>query len=119
MSLITVVNVTSYNPRRYGRPWACKIIDGKNEFIRGAYDGNDNGGRVYIEDPEEGQVYGVGQRDSRGNNSITIYLKWDGSKFNFCDRHGEPVDEDRYGSMLDSIRFHLHLDPNAESEEEE
>lgn len=115
MGAVKVAETSLYNSRRYGKPWACKIVNGKNEFIYGAFDGNDNGGRVYIDDPEEGQVYGIGQKDNRGNNSVTVYLKWDGERFEYCDRHGEPVDDDRYESMLHSLlHFHLYLDPNEE-----
>ena len=91
-----IAEIRYYNERRYGWPWACRVVDGKNEFLRGAYDGNEDGGTVYIEDPAEGEVYGVGQRDNRGGNSVAIYMVWTGTAFVFCNRTGNPVGEDHY-----------------------
>lgn len=95
-----IADVDYYNGRRYGRPWACRVVDGENVFIRGAYDGTDGGGTVYIDNPETGQVYGVGQRDNRGGNSVTVYMMWDGVRFVLCDRDGNAVDADHYDEML-------------------
>ena len=64
---------SSYNQRRYGNPWICKITDwetGKQpSVVWGAFYGSGNsGGEVEI-DAESGDVVRTGQRDHRGNNT--------------------------------------------------
>lgn len=62
----------SYNPRRYGKPWICKIttwpIGGKPEVEWGRYLGDDNGGEVEI-DAQVGDIIRTGQKDHRGRNT--------------------------------------------------
>lgn len=96
---VTLATVSYYNARRYSTPWACIVTDGKNDFVRGAYSGNDDGGTITIDDPEPGMIYGFGQRDNRGGCSATYYVMWDGKKFAYCDRQGNPVDADYYAAM--------------------
>lgn len=62
----------SYNQRRYGRPWICKItswpVGGKPEVQWGAYCGTDDGGEVEIE-AAAGDIVRTGQKDNRGNGT--------------------------------------------------
>ena len=66
------VKYSSYNQRRYGRPWIGKItswpIGGKAEIAWGSYLGNDTGGECEIE-VNIGDIVRSGQRDNRGNNT--------------------------------------------------
>lgn len=103
--IVTLATVNLYNARRYGTPWACVVVDGKNNFIHGAYNGDDDGGAIMIEDPQNDQVYGFGQHDSRSNSSATYYVIWNGTAFEYCDRKGNTVDTDHYARMRHDNRI--------------
>lgn len=73
MKRITVSkNYTSYNGRRYGKPWCARIksFNGSAtlEFEKYSYNGNDNGGEIVIT-AEIGEVIKIGQKDNRSNKS--------------------------------------------------
>lgn len=76
----------SYNQRRYGRPWICKItawpVGGKAEVEWGLYLGDDGGGDVEIE-ANPGDIVRTGQKDNRGNNTDASWyiVVEDGSLF--------------------------------------
>ena len=82
----------SYNNRRYSRPWVCGMTpDGKHDFKNriGTFSGNDGEeGDLVIFDPVPGAIYGYGQKDYRGKNTEVRYVKWDGEKFQLCDKLG-------------------------------
>lgn len=63
---------SSYNQRRYGRPWIAKItswpIGGKPDVEWGRYVGDANGGEVEIE-AQPGDIVRAGQKDNRGGNT--------------------------------------------------
>lgn len=42
-----------------------------------------------VTEPVEGQVYGYGQKDYRGNNTEKKFAKWIGEKFVPCDKIGQ------------------------------
>lgn len=57
----------------------------------GTYTGDgDQGeaGDLVVTEPVEGQVYGYGQKDYRGNNTEKKFAKWTGEKFVPCDKIG-------------------------------
>lgn len=91
-----IAHFESYNPRRYGTPWVCPMTpDGKYEFsIRvGTYTGNARQGQsgdLVVFEPEDGQVYGYGQKDYRGKFTVIAFAKWDGTQFVLCDKIGRP-----------------------------
>lgn len=93
-----IKNFGSYNQRRYGQPWACKMTtDGKYNFEErvAVYTGNKPGdeGDLVILEPVKGQVYGYGQKDYRGGNTWKEFAIWDGEQFKACDMLGR-VKED-------------------------
>lgn len=63
---------SSYNQRRYGRPWIAKItswpVGGKPEVAWGSYLGDDDGGEVEV-DAMPGDIVRTGQKDHRGGNT--------------------------------------------------
>lgn len=94
---VTVQQYDSYNARRYSKPWIALVDSkGKIDFSKdiGAYSGNaGDAGELYVYEPQEGQVYAYGQKDSRGNNGGYSYLKFVNGKF-------EPVDKSQLTSSL-------------------
>jgi hypothetical protein len=62
---------SSYNGRRYGRPWIAKVtawpVGVKPELAWGGYTGSESGGLLEI-DAAPGDVVRWGQKDYRGNN---------------------------------------------------
>lgn len=68
----------SFNARRYGFPWAAKITAFNGaatlEFIKGAYNGNDNGGEIVITG-EVGEIVKIGQKDHRGNGTANDFYQ--------------------------------------------
>jgi hypothetical protein len=70
------ITYSSYNRRRYSKPWIGKVVDwpaggyAKLEF--GAYYGTDNGGDVAIT-AQSGDIIRHGQKDYRGNNTSKNY----------------------------------------------
>ena len=79
MGLFIIKSYEAYNPRRYGMPWAAKV--GKSaridfsEKISGYTGGWNTGdaGDLYIENPEEGQIYAWGQKDYRNQRGSTCH----------------------------------------------
>ena len=85
-----IASFERYNERRYSRPWVCKMGDnGTYNFDDriGVYTGGrgSEGGDLVVFEPVIGQVYGYGQKDHRGGNTMKNYAKWDGEKFVPCD----------------------------------
>lgn len=82
----------SYNSRRYSFPWICTMTEkGGYDFSSrvGTYTGRDGAeGDLVVFEPCEGQVYGYGQKDYRGNNTMVRHALWDGEKFVPCDKLG-------------------------------
>lgn len=94
MTNAVIAHYEAYNQRRYSAPWACKMtVDGKYDFGDrvSVYTGNARNGEagdLVITTPEIGQVYGYGQKDHRGGNTVINYAKWDGESFAACDKLG-------------------------------
>lgn len=89
--MMTVKTYEAYNGRRYGKPWVCTMTaEGKFEFDKevGTYDGTDMGGDLVIFTPEEGKVYGYGQKDYRGNKTEISFVKFADGQFVPCSRLG-------------------------------
>ncbi len=82
----------SYNERRYSQPWVCLMNEkGAYDFSKkiGVYTGGKGEeGDLVVFEPVEGQVYGWGQRDYRGNRTEKNFCKWTGSEFAECDKLG-------------------------------
>jgi hypothetical protein len=84
----TIKTYDSYNFRRYSTPWVA-IVDAntaKIDFSKkiGGYTGGYNtgeAGELYIIAPQEGAVYAYGQKDNRGNNTETTYVKYVSGEF--------------------------------------
>lgn len=91
MKNVIVEHFESYNERRYSTPWVCLMNNGKYDFSRkiGTYTA-DKGyeGDLIVYAPVVGQVYGYGQKDYRGCNTIKSFVKWTGSEFVACDNMG-------------------------------
>jgi hypothetical protein len=91
---VTIASFDSFNKRRYGTPWVCVMTKtGGYDFGEkvGTYTGNGRngeGGGLVVYEPIVGQVYGYGQKDYRGSNTVKRYAKWDGEKFSECDKLG-------------------------------
>lgn len=93
MNNVVIQSFGRYNKRRYSRPWVCRMDStGRCDFATriGMYTGDLPGdaGDLIVFAPCEGQVYGYGQKDYRGNNTIVCYAVWDGEKFAACDKLG-------------------------------
>jgi hypothetical protein len=80
--MLVVKSYSEFNFRRYSNPWTAKVnpATGKIDFSSkvGSYTGGYNkgeAGQLYIYNPVEGAVYAYGQKDYRGNNSETNYIK--------------------------------------------
>ena len=89
-----ICSFNTYDSYRYGIPWVCLMNpDGSYNFQTkiGRY-GSDKGreGDLLVDSPQKGRVYGYGQKDYRGSNSLIAYARWDGEKFIECDRTGTP-----------------------------
>ena len=79
MKKVTITaNWDGYNGRRYGSPWIARIsaFNGAAtlDFIKGAYNGNDDGGEIVAE-MEVGEIFKMGQKDFRSNNSANYFYK--------------------------------------------
>lgn len=95
MKNAVIASFEEYNPRRYGRPWACAMGEGGiHDFSRriAAYTGDMDGdaGDLVIREPVAGQVYGYGQKDRLGRHTLRAYAVWDGDRFVPCDKLGRP-----------------------------
>lgn len=82
----------SYNERRYSTPWVCCMTEeGRYDFSKkvGIYTGNKGEeGDLVVFKPVDGQVYGYGQKDYRGNNTEKNFVRWNGLEFEKCDKLG-------------------------------
>ncbi len=89
---VVVKHFESYNANRYSMPWVCVMTErGTYNFAEsvGTYTGNKGcEGDLVIFKPQEGVVYGWGQKDYRGNNTEKNFAKWDGEKLVECDKMG-------------------------------
>ena len=95
MTNAVIATFSSFNERRYSRPWVCAMTaTGDHDFSNrvGIYTGDamhgEEGDSVVFE-PVVGQVYGYGQKDYRGNNTERKYAIWDGEKFVPCTKLGK------------------------------
>lgn len=112
MTVTIATASNAYNERRYSTPWAAEIVDGKYEFIRGAwYDGKEI---ITIEDPQVGHIYACGQKDKRGGNTANLRAMWDGEKFVPLDSRNNPTDD---GNKTYAGNVHLVLDVQVDSKE--
>lgn len=77
----------SFNQRRYSNPWVAIVgEDARLDFTKkcGGYTGGfgkGEAGDLYIIDPAEGQIYGYGQKDYRGNNGYIEYVQYRDGRF--------------------------------------
>lgn len=89
---VVIETFASYNVRRYSLPWVCLVDEkGRYDFSEkiGAYSANHGEeGELVVFSPVVGQVYGFGQKDYRGGNTLKKTAKWTGSEFVSCDRFG-------------------------------
>lgn len=93
MKNVVIFSYASFNWRRYSRPWVCRMTErGGYDFNAnvGTYTGAERGeaGDLVVFEPEEGVVYGYGQKDYCGNNTQVSHAIWDGEKFVPCDKLG-------------------------------
>lgn len=94
----TIASFYSFNERRFGDPWICLMTDrGEYDFKKnvGTYTGTRHTGEagdLVVFEPVDGQVYGYGQKDYRGNGTIVKYAKWNAEQERFipCTKLGGP-----------------------------
>ena len=95
---VTIKSFDSYNERRYGTPWLCKVTkEGDFDFSGrvGTYSGAKGcSGDLVVFKPENGQVYAYGQKDYRGHQSFYRIVKWDGTRFVPCNKLGKEKEND-------------------------
>lgn len=97
MATEIIASFDRYNFRRYSGPWVCIMTPtGQHDFSKrvGMYTGNakqGEAGALVVFDPVVGQVYGYGQKDYRGNNTLSACARWDGTKFVPCDKLGRTL----------------------------
>lgn len=88
---VTIETFASYNVRRYSKPWVCKMEEnGKYNFKEeiGTYTAaHGDEGELVVYEPVNGQVYGYGQKDYRGESYIR-FAKWNGTEFVACNKMG-------------------------------
>ena len=75
MKNVVIFSYASFNWRRYSRAWLCRMTErGGYDFNAnvGTYTGAERGeaGDLVVFEPEEGVVYGYGQKDYRGIRDI-------------------------------------------------
>ena len=90
----TIKTYDAYNQRRYSKPWVCEMKeDGSYDFDKkvGTFDGTDDGGDLVVFDPEEGKVYGYGQKDYRGNRTEIEFVKVINGEFVPCSKLGRLI----------------------------
>ena len=86
-----VMHFGNYNENRDGRPWVCKIVDGKYNFKEyvGEYTAEDGyEGNLVVFEPVVDQVYGFGRKDHKGGNTMKEIVKWNGFEFVKCNKYG-------------------------------
>ena len=82
----TVKTYSSYNGRRYGKPWIA-IVDAKtakpdfSQEVGGYTGGSGEDGELFLYDPVENAVYMYGQKDYRGNNTERDYVQYRDGEF--------------------------------------
>ena len=92
-----IASFESFNARRYSKPWAATMKDGKYNFSNpGYYTGNINrgdgeAGDIIITNPAEDTIYAYGQKDNRGGNTQIHYAIWTGTEFTPCDKAGRAI----------------------------
>lgn len=74
------IKTNSYNQRRFGKPWIAVVnfeSDPKGTFNWGSWIGNKNEGTegLLVIDANDGDIIARGQKDFRGNNSISKYYQ--------------------------------------------
>jgi hypothetical protein len=70
------LDVTSYNPRRYGKPWIARVdfgSDPKGDFHFGDFVGDPGQAGVLVIEVNEGDIVAWGQKDYRGHNSEILW----------------------------------------------
>lgn len=76
--LTLALETTSYNDRRYGRPWIAKL--NFENSIKGEFDFKDwigtegDKGEFVVENCTAGDCFAIGQKDHRGNKSHLWFL---------------------------------------------
>jgi hypothetical protein len=79
LKIENVREFSTYNHRRYGRPWIA-IFDTKELCLDfsvnvGGYSGTNGGeGHLYLTNPQNGQIFGYGQKDNRGSRTLVRYI---------------------------------------------
>ena len=93
-----IAHYCEYNPRRYSRPWVCRMTErGEFDFkVKvGTYSANHGEeGDLIVYEPVDGQVYGYGKKDYRGSNTEIHFALWDGERFILCDKLGKVIDNE-------------------------
>ena len=81
MPTITV-DTSSYNARRYGKPWIAKVdfsSNPKGDFAWGSWVGTVNGGNgsvgTLVIDAQDGDIVAKGQKDFRGRGTECDYYQ--------------------------------------------
>lgn len=92
-----IVNTSSYNDRRYGRPWIARVdftTDPKGEFVWGVWLGQPGEPGELIVEASPGDVVAKGQKDLRKprNSAPDWYI---------VDTDGNLV---RCGTKIDAVR---------------
>ena len=95
---VMIATFDTYNADKYGRPWASAVSRGRNYFQTkegnpiGEYTGstdNGNGGNLYVISPQNGRIYGYGQRNKEDKSkSLISYAKYQDDSFLACDKNG-------------------------------
>lgn len=87
-----IAHFYSYSKHRYSLPWVCQMTaDGKYDFKSRVGTFSNNAGEegdLVVFDPIPDTVYGYGQRDYYGRNTMIQYAKWDGERFVPCNKLG-------------------------------
>lgn len=90
-----IASYGDYNQRRYSTPWVCIMSEsGQFNFSAkiGTYTGNGRsgeGGDLVIFDPQEGAVYGYGQKGYRNPKYTEIkFARYINGVFVVCDKLG-------------------------------
>lgn len=86
-----------YNLRRFSSPWVSLVTEaGEYDFSQkvGTFTGDKGeSGDLVVFDPVVGQVYGYGQKDYRGSNTVKKFAKWTGNEFSECNKLGDEIND--------------------------
>ena len=90
---VVIASFDSYNERRYGRPWVCKMDENHNfDFTKkvGCYDAEDGDeGDLIVFEPEIDAIYAYGQKDYRNfKHTWKSFKKWTESGWERCTKTG-------------------------------